>query len=84
MTGSTPEGWLDPLERIGVRVTFRKTARAAHQSYLLGYLTAIYDFGVWKDGVQTIGIKQEPIKLVFAEFARAQTFVEDVTFMDGD
>ena len=36
-------------------------------SRLDGYMDAVRDFGIWKDGIQTIGCRETPIKEIEEE-----------------
>lgn len=44
----------------------------ADEAWRDGYIQAIKDFGIWKDGVQRIGCLETPIKEIIARLDSAQ------------
>ena len=38
--------------------------------YFSGYATAIMDYGIWHDGVQTIGCMETEVKVIIEELAK--------------
>jgi hypothetical protein len=61
-----PEHQDQLLEAINKEISVRVSA-ALSIGYRAGYTEAVHDFGIWKNGVQTIGCLYTPIKEVLAK-----------------
>lgn len=50
------------------------------RQYLQGYIKALQDFGLWRDGQRTIGALNHPIHIAFAWAAYDLDEVKNVTY----